>query len=584
MASTDSFKGEDHTLSLAAAPELTASTKVHIDQALRSLHKCANRWVRMDPADCVMILDQLIDGLLGSSARWVAAALAAKGQPAGGQAEGEEWLGIAISLRQLRLLRHVLIDIEHHGRPRLLSPLQRRPDGQVVAQVYPEDAYERVIMTGITAEVWMQPGYGPAETLAEQAWAYHEMPTGRVAAVLGAGNLAFLVIADLLYQLFVERRVVALKLSPLNDYLTPLLQDAFAALIAAGYMQIMHGAAAEGQYLINHPLVDTVHMTGSDRTYDTIMFGSGPEAAARKIRGEPLFHKPFTAELGNVTPVFVVPGPWSQHDLEIQARSLATWAGFNAGLMSAAPRLLIQQRQWSLRDAFLEHYGTIMADAPARPAFYPGAMEAYAQAIAAHPEARRLGQASAGYLPWTLIADLDPAAVDEICFEQELFCSIMAETSIDAPDVCDFLEQAVTMANERLWGTLSAAFIVHPETLRDRRTAAAFEEALSALHYGTIVVNAHPGYSYYAMGTAWGAFPGSSVSNIQSGVGMVNNVYMFRRPQKSILRAPFQPALSPLSLGAPSMPWATRHLAHLQAHRSVPRMIQVVLDVSRTIV
>jgi acyl-CoA reductase-like NAD-dependent aldehyde dehydrogenase len=584
MASTDSFKGEGTSPSLAVEAAPTASAKVRIDQALRSLHKSADRWARMKPDHCVAILDQLIDGLHRSSARWVAAALEAKGLSAGGQAEGEEWLGMAISLRQLRLLRQVLIDIEHYGHPRLPTPLQRRPNGQIVAQVYPEDAYERMIIAGISAEVWMQPGYGAEETLAEQAWAYRYMPGGRIAAVLGAGNVAFLVIGDFLYQLFVERRVVALKLSPINDYLAPLLSEAFAALIKPGYLQIVHGDADEGHYLITHTLVDTVHMTGSDRTYDTIMFGSGPEGAMRKARGEPLFHKPFTAELGNITPVFVVPGPWSQRDLAIQARALATSAIFNAGFLCSSPRLLIQQRQWHQRDAFLAHYGAIMDTVPARPAYYPGAMDAYAQALAAHPEARRFGQAAPDCLPWTLIPDLDPEAAGEICFEQEFFCSIMAETAIDAPDACDFLAQAVTMANERLWGTLSAAFIVHPATLQDPRTAAAFEEALSALHYGTIVVNGHPGYSYYAMGTPWGAFPGSNKNDIQSGVGTVNNVYMFRRPQKSLLRAPFQPVLSPLNLGSRSMPGVARHLANLQAHRSVPGLIQVVLDVSRNVV
>lgn len=584
MVSFSSFTGEGSALSdVTSPPELSASAQLSIDQALGSLHERAGRWARLSPDTYVTILEHLIDGLLESSPRWVAAALEAKGLPAGGQAEGEEWISMFIGLRQLRLLRHSLIDIERHGHPRLLAPLQRRPNGQVVAQVYPEDVYERMIMPGITAEVWMQPGYGLEETLAEQAWAYREPPKGRVAAVLGAGNNAVLVITDALYQLFVERRVVALKLSPVNDYLSPLLSEAFAALIEPGYLRLLHGGAAEGGYLVNHPLVDAVHMTGSDRTYNAIMFGSGPEAAARKAAGERLLHKPFTAELGSVTPVFVVPGPWSQRDVQQQARALGTWAALNAGLLCFAPRLLVQQRQWPQREAFLAAYGKVMDQELPRPARYPGASEYYRRALAAHPNALRFGKEDPETLPWTLVRDLDPAAVGEICFKEELFCSVMAETALDAADAVAYLEQAVQLANEQLWGTLSAAFIVHPATLHDSRVAAAFDEALASLRYGTIVVNSHPGYSFYAMSTVWGAFPGSTVRDVQSGMGMTNNVYMFRHPEKSLLRAPFHPLVSPLNLGSHSMPAIARHMAELQAHRSLAALARVTFSASRSL-
>jgi len=42
------------------------------------------------------------------------------------------------------------------------------------------------------------------------------------------------------------------------------------------------------------------------------------------------------------------------------------------------------------------------------------------------------------------------------------------------------------------------------------------------------------------MGSPWGAHPGNTLRDIQSGVGYVHNPYMLDNVQKSVYRAPFQ--------------------------------------------
>ena len=45
----------------------------------------------------------------------------------------------------------------------------------------------------------------------------------------------------------------------------------------------------------------------------------------------------------------------------------------------------------------------------------------------------------------------------------------------------------------------------------------------------------------YALGVApWGAFAGSDLFDVQSGVGVVHNTLMFSRVQKTVFRAPFR--------------------------------------------
>src|SRR5258707_13480757 len=91
--------------------------------------------------------------------RWVAACARAKGIAEDSPLVGEEWgAGAWPVLKNMRLLRQALVDIEAYGRPRIPGPARTRPDGQVRAQGFPQTIYDRLSFTGITVEVWMEPG------------------------------------------------------------------------------------------------------------------------------------------------------------------------------------------------------------------------------------------------------------------------------------------------------------------------------------------------------------------------------------------------------------------------------------------
>ena len=46
-----------------------------------------------------------------------------------------------------------------------------------------------------------------------------------------------------------------------------------------------------------------MHLTGSDKTFEAVVFGPGPDGARRKATGTPLLGKPVTGELNNLSPV-----------------------------------------------------------------------------------------------------------------------------------------------------------------------------------------------------------------------------------------------------------------------------------------
>lgn len=547
-----------------------------INDALEVLTAHKDTWVSLGIDDRIAILDEIKHDMLIVADRWIAASLHEKGIPAHSHGEGDEWGMLMSVFREVRLLRKSLIDISKSGRPQI-KRYTVQPNGQVAAQVFPQTLYDRILYKGFTGEVRMKPGISAEEAMSTQARIYHDkIHKGRIVVVLGAGNASCLVPGDFLYKLFIEDKVVVLKTNPVNAYLVPLIEEGFGALIERGFMRVISGGAEEGTYLCQHIAVDEIHMTGSEKTFEAIVFGLGAEGKKRKAERAPLLTKYFTAELGNITPVIIVPGPWSDDDLTEQAVEIASWHVENAAFNCHTPRMIIQQKSWAHREAFIKALGDILTREQTRKAYYPHAKEIHAAVLAAHPTAGRFGDAGEERTPWTLIANLDPRNTEDICFTTEAYCSILAETPIDASTVPDFIDRAVEFANKTLWGTLHTTIIVHPKSLDDPQVAAALERAIDQLRYGTIGVNTRAEYVYCLMLCPWGGFSHNNIYDVQSGIGFTNNVLMFDKPEKSVVRSPFHKRPNPIVVTSKNMIEFTRKLAYFEASPSVGKLASLM--------
>ncbi len=520
-----------------------------LDQVVSKVASRADAWSRVGPAERAAILDQVIADTARVADGWLRAACAAKGYDPGSAEGGEEaFSGIGTLLRLARALRTSMIDLATVGRPRYAGPVAHRAGDRLSIQVAPDGAFDRILFPGLRAEVWMAPGVTEEEVRATQAAAYRD-PRGHagVAVVLAAGNVASLGPRDALSQLFVDGRVVVLKANPVNAYLVPFWEEALAALVVPGYLRIVTGGSAVGAHLVAHSRVDGVHLTGSAATHDAIVFGPGPEGERRKAANEPLLATPVTCELGNVSPVIVVPGAWSQRELSYQARHVATMLANNAGFNCLAPRVLVTAAAWPQREAFLDELEGVLASLPARRAYYPGAFARRDRFVAAHPDARVLGAPGADdTMGWTLIRDVDTAQTEDISFTTESFCALMSETALAADSAASFVAAAVDFCNDVLWGTLSATILVDPRTGRDPAVAGALERAVADLRYGSIGVNAWHAMSFVLGTTVWGAHPGHTAADIQSGRGFVGNALLFAQPERSVVRGPFTSRPDPL--------------------------------------
>jgi acyl-CoA reductase-like NAD-dependent aldehyde dehydrogenase len=526
------------------------TTPEALDAALERLAARAEAWFALPAGEKLRYVRATIAGTARVAAAQVRAACAAKGHPFDGPLAAEDWFGGPVAqLRGLRLLARTLERVAAGG-PAAAVPRRVRdlPDGRLAVDVLPTDWRDRVLFAGVRGEVWLRPGTTRAALARQVAALYGPDPRAHglapgVAAVLGAGNVAAIGPLDVVHKLFAEGQTAVLKFNPVNAYLGPFFEEAFADLVRDGYVAAAYGAADVGARLTGHPRVASVHITGSRATHDAIVWGAGDEAARRRAEGRPRLAKPITSELGNVTPVIVVPGRWGARDLRMQAEHVATQMTQNAGFNCVAAKALVVHEGWPQRGAFLDALRAVLRALPGRPAYYPGAADRWARFTAAHPGHEALGTPGAGRLPPTLLAGLDPADRSALAFREESFCAVTGVVALPGRDAADFLGRAVTFANDVLDGTLGACLLVDPAA--ERALGPALGRAVAELRYGTVGVNVWPGVVFALGATPWGAYPGHTLADVGSGIGAVHDPLLLGPVEKSVVRGPFGQRLRP---------------------------------------
>ena len=511
--------------------------RAQLDAALATLRDRARPFARLAPAAKAALVRACMPRIADCAEAWVATGCKAKGLV--GAYQAEEWIaGPLPTLRLARLLGDSLEAIARRGRPPLGTGGVTRPDGRVEIEAFPVSNLDRMAFRGFTGSVLLAPGVTRADAAQRQAGFYRQRdPEGGVVVILGAGNASSIPALDVLSKLFVEGYVALLKMNPVNEWAGPLLERALAPLCDAGYLRIVYGGADVGQYLVEHPAVDEVHLTGSAETHDRIVWGPpGPARARRQADGEPVLTKPISSELGNVSPVVIVPADYADGELAFMAANLATMITNNASFNCNAAKVVVSAHGWPQHDAFWGLVARALAATPPRAAYYPGAFARYAR-LTAGRDLVLAGGAGPGELPWTIVRGVDPAAADPV-LTVEPFCAMVSDVVLPVGDPVEFLAAATRFCNERLWGTLSATVCVAPGHERDPGVAPALERAITELRYGTVAVNHWPALGFGVGSLPWGGHPSASLRDVQSGLGWVHNTYMIANVDKTILRGP----------------------------------------------
>ena len=551
-----------------------------IDAAVNRLAEGARRHASRSPAERGTLALQTAQTAAAVAIPWGETAAAMKvvlepgsrGGPQAGQTPAavlaeETATGPLATVRLLVLTAQTLADAQRGARPTLSSPPRpghpdRRGDrlhggleDYVEVDVLPSGIgrfHDQMVFRGYRGTVRC----GKLGDMAafDRAWT-REIETrpmaGGVAVVLGAGNVTGLAAADAISQIFEHGRAVLLKLHPLHGVLEPILREALGPLVAAGVLEIVTGGAEVAKAAVAAPLVTHVHLTGGDAAYDALVWG-GPRRD-RLAGARPVLAKPITCELGNVTPWIVVPGRYTRRQLECQADMVAASIVNNTSFNCIATKLVITCRSWDRRQAFLDRVQRRLAEQPSRRAWYPGATAVW-ETLAERPAP------ADGTLPTVFRAGLDLDR-DARWTEREWFVPCVGEVALEADSVDAFCSLALELTR-RIPGSL-AANVTLPAAV-DPATRRRQEMLLDHLTYGVVAVNCWSALAYAMTSIPWGGFPGGTLEEPGSGLGMVHDPLLLPLVHNSILRGPL--------VVWPKPPWFAWHTRGVPLTRGVTAM------------
>jgi aldehyde dehydrogenase (NAD(P)+) len=521
---------------------MTITDSLILDGLIQELAVGAVRWADSPLGARSALLESTKAAIIANASAWVDAAVAIKGLDPASPLVGEEWIsGPYAAISAAGTLAQSVADLGRGASPLAAVEFGAAPGGRVAIKVLPRNAMERVLFNGFSAEVWMAPGLQAAEIRAAaglgalpQSGESEKAPRiGGVGLVLGAGNITSIPPLDVLYELVAENRAVLLKLNPILADMLPVFEAALSPLIDFGVLRIVQGGADVGGYLVQHPGISHVHITGSAATHDAIVYGPGIAGASAKSAGTPLLAKPITSELGGVSPIIVAPSGWTRRDLRYQAEHVVTQRLHNGGYNCIAGQVVVLSADWPQKAAFLGELRRALENAPGRPAWYPGSDVRVGSAASTYPETERFGPEGG-----RLLISLPVGGDSALLISTEYFSPVLGV--IEVPGVGqEFLDAAVAVVNRDFAGTLGANVIIEPRAAR--ALGDGFLDAIATLRYGTIGINVWTGLGFLTAAAPWGAYPGATIADVKSGIGVVHNALLIDSPERVVVRGPFRP-------------------------------------------
>ncbi|GAB4013949.1 aldehyde dehydrogenase family protein [Nocardioides ultimimeridianus] len=527
--------------------QLTPDLTRPLDTAITELARGAQAWAAMSHAQRAELMRATQRSVAAAAAEWTAAGMAAKNAP--GAYEGEEWSAGPSSTAPVFAAYAAAFDkLAAGGSPLDGVKIVPAPGGRIAVRALPGDAKDKVLFSGFTGDLWLRPGTTEQQARDRAGLGARNLgENGGVGLVLGAGNISAIGPLDVAYELVAYNRASILKLNPTFADLLPAYERALAPLIEADLVRIVNGAAEVGGYLTDHPGISHVHITGSGRTHDAIVWGVGEEAAANRAAGTPKLHKEISSELGGVSPIIVVPGEWSKKDLRFQAEHVVTQRLHNGGHNCIGGQALLIGRDWPQKDAFLAEIRGVLTEIAPRPPWYPGATDRIAHAQQTYPAAEQVGSA--------LLVPMKDDSPSEL-YDGEYFAGVLGITELPGLGE-EFLANAVAFANDRLDGTLGASMIIAPKDIK--AMGPRFEELLAQMRYGAVGVNCWSALAFLLPTAIWGAYPGNTLDAVGSGIGIVHNALLLADTEKTVVRGPFRPFPRSVAGGemslAPRPPW-----------------------------
>ena len=501
-------------------------TKLDIDRYITTLRTNSKEFNNISDVQLSSMLENVISNINEVAYFWSTVCSDNKGTTKT-PAEGEEWLGGPFAAV---IATQYYIETLQSNDDLSLNFFNKEENSY---KVFPNKFIEKITFPFINAKVYFNKSMSFEDINKFRGFSRRFDIDPSITLVLGAGNFSSIPYLDVLYHLITRRSVILLKLNPVNEYLKPVFEKVFQNFIERGYVIITTGNIEESKYMATHAGVNHIHLTGSDKTFEEIVYGRELNDKEKKLKNILKVNtKPITSELGNVTPFIIHPGKWSTSDIKYQARKIVTGKLNNNGFNCIAAQVVVLPDGWGQTETLIKYIKFYMNKAKNRKAYYPDSIE-------------RLNklEKDKSYERVNKLSCVTPHLTREIKaynkYElDEVWSSALYFKKIEYSSPEDYSLKAIEYCNEELWGNLGVSVIMKHHRKKHNRHI--LENYIEKLNYGTVAINEWAAIGYIIPQLPWGGYPGNKDNDIQSGQSVVHNTFLFESPLKGVVDTKFR--------------------------------------------
>ncbi len=502
-------------------------TKIDIDRNINTLRVKSKEFSTIENSKLISMLEESINNIKEIAYYWATVSAENKGVT-NTAAEGEEWLGGPFAT--VFGIQYYIDTLKDLNKPLNQELFNKHLN---TYKVFPNNILEKIFFPFISAEIKFNKNikFNEIEEFRGFAMRYKHEPS--ISLILGAGNVSCIPLLDAIYHLVAKRSVVYIKLNPVNEYLLPVYEKVFSNFISSGYMVITKGNVAESKYMTEHNGIDHIHLTGSDETYENIVYGRKLNNDEKKLKSlDKINNKSFSSELGNVTPIIVHPGKWSNGELKFQARKIVTAKLNNGGFNCISAQIVLLPDKWKHTKKLMKYIKFYMNKVDDRLSYYPNSINVL-NTLEKDKNYERLNAESCStpHLSREIKA-YSKYETSEIWGTSIYFKKISYETDKD------YAENAIKYCNETLWGNLGSTVLI--KKYNSKKIKPITDLYIENLKYGTVAINEWSAIGFIIPTLPWGGFPGNKDNDIQSGQDFVHNSMFFESPLNGIVYSKFR--------------------------------------------
>ena len=543
-------------------------SKIDIDRNISKLRVNSSEFLNIDKITLITLLNQTIENIKAISYYWATLASEKKGI-LNKSKEGEEWIGGPFAC--IYAIQYFIDSLQNEDG----LNISNFDDSKKSYKVFPTKTIEKLLFPFLEGEVRFGKNLSFEQINEFRGFANRfKNNKSKITLILGAGNVSSIPVLDALFHMIAYKSVIYMKLNPVNDYLLPIFTQVFEPFISRGYMIITEGDMEASKYLTQHEGFHHTHLTGSNFTYENIVYGKILNDKERSVKTLPKVNKkPITTELGNVTPIIVHPGNWSRSEIKHQAKKIVTAKLNNSGFNCIAAQVIVLPKDWKHTQKLKDDILFYLKKVGDTTSYYPGASENLDQLLETE-NYEQINNLSCN-TPF-LVSDLD---LEKEYANKEVWSTALYFKEIPYSSYENFCSNSIEYVNNELWGNLGVTVLI--KNHKKKTNQSILNDYVENLNYGTVPSTEWSALGFVIPTLPWGGYPGNKDNDIQSGQGYVHNSLLFESPQKGVVYSRFR--LSPII----DPPWFVtnkkahrifKNLTYYQATKSKINLVKLIFS------